>query len=119
MNDYDLPYDSITTTTDGSFYTVTNTGASVPISNTSYQPPPLIQGKMIQVVEEIDSQIMESRDPKQIKMSLVTKIAENMINSKMIEFTSEKDQMGLKVKIRARLFVTPDDQVRILRKAGY
>lgn len=94
--------------------TVANTSA-----NTSYQPPPLIQGKMIQVVEEIDSQIMESRDPKEIKMSLVTKIAENMINSKMIEFTSEKDQMGLKVKIRARLFVTPDDQVRILRKAGY
>lgn len=94
--------------------TVANTSA-----NTSYHSTYVIQGKMVQVMEEVDFQIMESRDPKDIKMSMVAKIAEELIKSKMVEFTSEKDQMGLKVKIRARLFVTPDDQVRLLRKAGY
>ena len=119
MNDFDLPYGAITTTADGTFYTVTNTGVPVPICNTSSVPPQKIQGKMIQVMEEVDLQIIESRDPKEIKMAMVTKIAEEMINSKMIEFTSEKDQLGLKVKVRARAFLTPDDQVRLLRKAGY
>lgn len=88
-------------------------------TTSSNQPQSLIAGKMISVVEEIDLQVWEAKDPKQIKMAMVSKIAEQLINSKMVEFTSQHDPMGLKVKIRARLFVTPDDQVRILREAGY
>ena len=103
----------------GTSATITTNTNSYTIANTSSAPPQKIQGKMIQVMEEVDFQIMESRDPKDIKMSMVTKIAEELVKSKMVEFTSEKDQMGLKVKIRARMFVTPDDQVRLLRKAGY
>lgn len=93
--------------------------SSYTVANTSSPPPSIIAGKMISVVEEIDHQVWESRDPKQIKMAMVSKIAEQLITSKMVEFTSEQDPMNNKVKIRARLFVTPDDQVRILRKAGY
>lgn len=119
MNDYDLPYGSIATNVDGNYYTVTNTGTSVPICNTSSQPASTIQGKMISVIEQIDFTFWEARDPKEIKMAMVSKIAEELIASKMVEFTSENDPMNLKVKIRARLFVTPDDQVRLLRKAGY
>lgn len=103
----------------GSSAIVGTNSNSYTIANTSSAPTQTIQGKMIQVMEEVDLQIIESRDPKEIKMAMVTKIAEEMINSKMIEFTSEKDQLGLKVKVRARAFLTPDDQVRLLRKAGY
>lgn len=103
----------------GSSATVGTNSNSYAIANASSAPTQTIQGKMIQVMEEVDLQIIESRDPKEIKMAMVTKIAEEMINSKMIEFTSEKDELGLKVKVRARAFLTPDDQVRLLRKAGY
>ena len=103
---------SATIATNSNSYTVANTSSA---SATHMA----IQGKMIQVMEYVDLHIMESRDPKDIKMAMVTKIAEEMINSKMIEFTSEKDELGLKVKVRARAFLTPDDQVRLLRKAGY
>ena len=102
----------------GTSATITTNSNTYTIANTS-SPPQKIQGKMIQVMEYVDLHIMESRDPKDIKMAMVTKIAEEMINSKMIEFTSEKDELGLKVKVRARAFLTPDDQVRLLRKAGY
>lgn len=88
-------------------------------TTSSNQSQSLIAGKMLSVVEEIDLQVWEAKDPKQIKMAMVSKIAEELINSKMVEFTSQQDPMGLKVKIRARLFAVPDDQVRILRKAGY
>lgn len=96
-------YDTINTASNTSNITVTST----------------IQGKMLSIVQDIDISVWLTADPEEIKMAMVAKIAGELIKSKMIEFTREEDAMNLKMKIRARLFVTPDDQVRLLRKAGY
>lgn len=118
MNDFDLPYGAITTTADGNFYTVTSTGVPVPICNTS-SAPQKIQGKMLTTKCEITQSLWEDSDKDAIKHKMIHGIVEEMIKSKCIEFTSLQAPNNDYVTITARVFVTSDDQVQLLRKAGY
>jgi hypothetical protein len=40
------------------------------------------------------------------------------MNGKYIEFTKQQDVATMETIVRARIFVTPDDQVRVIRKAN-
>lgn len=53
-----------------------------------------------------------------IKSILLEKLIEELKKSNTIEFTSTNDPKNHQTVFKARIFATPDSQVRILRKAG-
>jgi hypothetical protein len=50
-----------------------------------------------------------------IKDRLVDNLWRELLQAKCIEFTKFEDRGGCQTHFRARMFVVPDDQVRILR----
>lgn len=77
-----------------------------------------IQGKMVICRMSIPDYMMATNDPNfkdNIKMQMATQIATFMLDNKMIDYTQQRDMMGMKTLIAARCFVTPDDTVRIIR----
>jgi hypothetical protein len=75
-----------------------------------------IQGKMISVEMRLnDSQVIQM-DDLELKNRLITKLVRELMDGKCIEFTKQQDVAGMETIVRARIFVTPDDQVRIVRK---
>ena len=82
-----------------------------------------IQGKMLTVSYAIHAMRMESiagldKEDK-IKHELARQLALKMLKSGMIEFTKQSDPATFTIIFRARCFMTPNDQVQILRKNGY
>lgn len=53
-----------------------------------------------------------------IKRQLVTKLVEQLFTDKCIEFTKEIEYSEHKCMFRARIYATPDSQVKILREKG-
>jgi mannose/fructose/N-acetylgalactosamine-specific phosphotransferase system component IIB len=56
--------------------------------------------------------------PDEIKQMLIREIVEQMMDSNFIEFTKLEDVTNYNITFRARVFVVPDSQVRILRLEG-
>lgn len=78
-----------------------------------------VAGKMIMCSAEIDSmyvqQVMSEEDKKYIRERLASQIAAFMLENSLIEFTQHQDNASGNTRVRGRVFVTPDDQTRILR----
>jgi len=76
-----------------------------------------IQGKMIIVsfntIDDLSK--YESDEIDYVKRELANKLVIEMIQNNLIEFTQQRDPITLSTIIKARCFVTPDEQVRILR----
>ena len=89
-------------------------------SNTSYTPKKYpIQGEMLVVKQVITMEMWEQIPPEVIKKDMMSKLVEELMKSKHIEFTMTKDTLSHDmVRIAARIFVTPDSQVRLLRENG-
>ena len=83
-----------------------------------------IQGQMLMVQKTLDAYELErtglSANIKnyedEIKRQLIQEMLSEMVREKCIEFTSQKDMLTGNVTYRARVFVTPDSQVRIIRQ---
>ena len=91
------------------------------VSNTAYKTPDdLIQGKMFVAQSTISQYEFEQFPAGEIKRKMILQLAEVMLNQDCIEFTTMKEPNAMdQVKVRARVFVTPDSQVRLLREKGY
>jgi hypothetical protein len=96
-----------------------------PSSNTSVQTyDHVIQGKMFLASDhvpydftgDIDSLSKEKEDA--VKFRLTEKLLRAMIEGKCVEFTKSYDSVSGSHTYRARCFVTPNDQVKILRTRG-
>ena len=88
------------------------------------EPTPTIQGKMLTVsrgmrMEPLTRALDYSTLEIKIKEDLVRDIALEMLKSGLIEFTKQNDPTTDTITYRARCFMTPNDQVQILRKNGY
>lgn len=92
--------------------------------DTYAEPNHTIQGKMLTVSRSIgmlpltralDQSTLEIK----IKEEMASDIALEMLKSGMIEFTKQNDPTTDTITYRARCFMTPNDQVQILRKNGY
>jgi hypothetical protein len=80
----------------------------------------VIKGEMITAQKVVSSfDFSGNMDVKQvesiIKKELMNQLVEYMFNNKYILFTKMTDQVTLDNKYYARIFVVPDEQVRILR----
>ena len=92
-------------------------------NNVSVTPLETIQGKCIQAQKIISSHDILAATAtidteEMIKKELVRQLAEEMMRSKCVEFTKQNDMTTDGCVFRARIFVTPDDQVRLLRQAN-
>ena len=75
----------------------------------------LIQGQMVEVSLSFDSYEMVKMTDDQIKTKIMFFLGEEMLKRKCVEFTKQHDVVTNKTVIRARTFVTPDTNVKILR----
>ena len=83
-----------------------------------------IQGQMLAVEKIMNSYELErtglSANVKnfedEIKKELIQEMVREIVKRNCIEFTSQKDMLTGNVTYRARVFVTPDEQTRIIRQ---
>ena len=83
-----------------------------------------IQGQMLMVQKTLDAYELErtglSANIKnyedEIKRQLIQEMLSEIVKRNCIEFTSQKDMLTGNVTYRARVFVTPDEQTRIIRQ---
>ena len=102
------------------------TGLLSAINNgtTTIQGGTKIQGKMIHVektysideIERLGLNTIPHAYHDRIKAELIELLMAKIIQSKCVEFTKQDNFMENSVKFRARMFVTPDDMVRFIRK---
>jgi hypothetical protein len=102
------------------------TGLLSAINNgtTTIQGGTIIQGKMIHVektysideIERLGLNTIPHAYHDRIKAELIELLMAKIIQSKCVEFTKQDNFMENSVKFRARMFVTPDDMVRFIRK---
>ena len=85
--------------------------------NFTVQPLDTIQGQMITAqldLDELQYTVMNDAD---IKSRLLNALALELLSAKCIEFTKQHDVATNTMKVRARIFATPDSQVRLMRQA--
>jgi hypothetical protein len=90
---------------------------NVPININAYEYA--IRGNMLTTqitMSELDFLKIDPQTFKlDIKQQLMVKLLDEIMNVKCVEFTKFEDRGGYQTHFRARMFVVPDDQVRILR----
>jgi hypothetical protein len=90
---------------------------NVPIDINSYDYA--IKGNMIKYQLSISELELMKIDPKNfsdvIKKQLMYGLMDELMNTRSVEFTRAQDVSFGSAHFRARMFVVPDDQVRILR----
>ncbi len=110
------PYDTLTgplSITNGGIGTITN----INVYDHTYQ------GKMVtaqHTVSDVDVEMMKMSigDFKDmIKKELLIKLLDEIVKSNLIEFTSQSDVATGHTHYRARIFATPDSQIRMIRKS--
>ena len=75
----------------------------------------LIQGQMVEVNMTLDPYEITKMTDDQIKTKIMFFLGDEMLKRKCVEFTRQHDVVTNKTIIRARTFVTPDTNVKILR----
>ena len=86
------------------------------ITNTVNTTDHLIQGKMLEVSLLFDHHESLVYDDTTLKNKLITEMVEKMMHEKCIEFTKQTDPVTNTMRVRARVYVTPDSNVRIIRE---
>jgi len=81
------------------------------------QPIDTIQGQMITAQLDLHDLQYTFMDDTYIKSRLLHALAIELLSSKCIEFTKQHDIATNTIKVRARIFATPDTQVRLIRNA--
>ncbi len=99
----------------------TNSTISGVVSTTGFIQENLnpIQGQCVTITHHIKTHdtLYSTLHEDEIKRILVNKLAEEMYRQNAIEFTKSADPRTDEIVLKARIFVVPDDQVRMLRTA--
>jgi len=95
---------------------------TVPSSIVASNAPPshiyetIIKGEMLTVNLRVTDYDLNVVADTALKSKMAHMIAEELMKCRFIEFTKMQDMAGGTWQLRARVFVTPDNQVRILRE---
>lgn len=77
-----------------------------------------IQGKMIIASCQIgDLQLMTDDFKQHVRSNLIHQIADFILENKLVEFTQMKDPISFNTIVKARCYMTPDGNVRLIRSA--
>jgi hypothetical protein len=85
--------------------------------NLTLQPLNAIQGQMVTATLHLDEMQLPVLDDVHIKSKLINALVIELLSAKCIEFTKQQDFTTNTTVVRARIFATPDTQVRIIREA--
>jgi len=77
----------------------------------------IIQGQMITATLELDEFAMSKMDDVDMKNKVLNMLVNELIAAKCIEFTKQHDVATNTTKVRARVYATPDTQIRVIRSA--
>ena len=83
-----------------------------PPASTDY----IIQGQMLTTTLKMSPYEAEQMDDIEIKTRLITLMVREIMDANCIEFTKQEDHANDEIIIRARIFVTPNDDVQLIRK---
>ena len=75
----------------------------------------MVQGKMLTVEHIFTPHEVQYLEDNTIKQILIKHIAEKIYDEKCIEFTKQNDFNSNSIIARARIYVTPDSTIKILR----
>ena len=95
--------------------------SSIPISTNTTIPQInsieyIIQGKMLTASLTMSPYEAEQMDDLELKNRLIALMVREIMDNKCIEFTKQQDYAKDEVVIRARIYVTPDSDVKLIRK---
>ena len=76
----------------------------------------IIQGQMLTTTLKMSPYEAEQMDDIEIKNRLISLMVREIMDNNCIEFTKQQDFANDEVIIRARIFVTPKDDVQLIRK---
>ena len=107
---------SITTTLPYDGYAVTASN----ITGSTQQPyiDHAIKGEMLTVSMSYQPDAINAIGKDEIKRQLALQLASELLSGKYIEFTQMKDRFNFDTIVKARVYVVPDGQVKILRTRG-
>lgn len=112
MNQSPQTHSAITNPT---LYPAATSSGSIPITQFQH----LIKGDCFKVTKTITLEMWQDLPHDVIKIDMVKLLVQELMKNNYIEFTSQVEAHAPnQVELRARIFVTPDDQVRILRVNG-
>jgi hypothetical protein len=88
------------------------------IGNLTISPPThAIQGQMVTATLHVDEMQLMSMDDIAMKKKVLDMLLNELLSAKCIEFTKQQDVATNTLTVRARIFATPDNQVRLIREA--
>ncbi len=95
--------------------------SSIPISTNTTIPSVnsidfIVQGKMLTTSITMSPYEAEQMDDIEIKNRLISLMVREIMDNKCIEFTKQQDYAKDEVIIRARIYVTPDTDVKLIRQ---
>ena len=90
-----------------------STNTTIPIVNSVDY---IIQGKMLTTSIKMSPYEAEQMDELEMKNRLITLMVREIMDNKCIEFTKQQDFVNDEVIIRARIYVTPDSDVKLIRQ---
>ena len=76
-----------------------------------------IQGQMVTATLHVDEMQLMSMDDIAMKKKVLDMLLNELLSAKCIEFTKQQDVATNTLTVRARIFATPDNQVRLIREA--
>jgi hypothetical protein len=76
----------------------------------------IIKGQMVAAEMRLDANEAIQMDDIELKNRLITKLVRELMDGRYIEFTKQQDVARMETIVRARIYVTPDEQVRVIRK---
>ena len=76
-----------------------------------------IQGQMITATLELNEFYMSKMDDVDMKNRVLNMLVNELLSAKCIEFTKQQNIATNTITVRARIFATPDTQVRLIRNA--
>ena len=83
-----------------------------PPASTDY----IIQGQMLTTTLKMSPYEAEQMDDIEVKNRLISLMVREIMDANCIEFTKQEDYANDEIIIRARIFVTPNDDVQLIRK---
>ena len=91
---------------------------SAGMGNLTISPPThAIQGQMVTATLHVDEMQLMSMDDIAMKKKVLNMLLNELLSAKCIEFTKQQDVATNTLTVRARIFATPDNQVRLIREA--
>ena len=119
MSEYnpDNPSDNVVIASRGVGSFSAHTVAGINSNSVTMEPLAAIQGQMITATLEVDEMQSLVLDDIAMKNKVMDMLVLELLSAKCIEFTKQQDHITNTLKVRARVFVTPDNQVRVIRNA--